>query len=293
MTDSAEKMRKADRTRIFFDTEFIEDGKTIDLISIGMVRDDGETYYAESSDCDLSRADQWVKDNVLIHLRGGSAIKSRRQIAADIVAFAGPSPEFWAYYADYDWVVLCQLFGRMIDLPKGWPMFCRDLKQLAGDTVLPQQISTEHHALADAVWVSETFAALSAKSDGGGESRPAETGTGGLAPCIKQTTPATMPAQAGVAPGPSDPIPSQPDEREAIARIINPKAFDESYWARGRQSDVEECPRCKGSGEIAIDARTCRYVAPGPVPDDAKGVVSSTCFTCAGMGYIECEDDND
>ena len=162
MTDSAEKMRKADRTRIFFDTEFIEDGKTIDLISIGMVRDDGETYYAESSDCDLSRADQWVKDNVLIHLCGGSAIKSRRQIAADIVAFAGPSPEFWSYYADYDWVVLCQLFGRMIDLPNGWPMFCRDLKQLAGDKELPQQISTEHHALADAKWVSETFAALSA-----------------------------------------------------------------------------------------------------------------------------------
>jgi site-specific DNA-cytosine methylase len=48
-----------------------------------------------------------------------------------------------------------------------------------------------------------------------------------------------------------------------------------------------------GCGEIAIDARTCRYVAPGPVPDDAKGVVSSTCFTCAGMGYIECEDDDD
>lgn len=54
--------------------------------------------------------------------------------------------------------------------------------------------------------------------------------------------------------------------------------------------DVEECPKCKGSGEIAVDARTCRYVAPGPVPDDAKGVVSSTCFTCAGMGYIECQE---
>jgi len=236
MTDSAEKMRKADRTRIFFDTEFIEDGKTIDLISIGMVRDDGETYYAESSDCDLSRADQWVKDNVLIHLCGGSAIKSRRQIAADIVAFAGPSPEFWSYYADYDWVVLCQLFGRMIDLPNGWPMFCRDLKQLAGDKELPQQISTEHHALADAKWVSETFAALSAsgtKSDGGVESRHAKTGNmSGAVPEEEQSLPAsgfvrafgpedkTSKPRDGVAPIPSDPIPSQPDEREAIAEAI-------------------------------------------------------------------------
>lgn len=39
------------------------------------------------------------------------------------------NPEFYAYYADYDWVVFCWLFGRMIDLPKGFPMYCNDLKQ--------------------------------------------------------------------------------------------------------------------------------------------------------------------
>lgn len=36
---------------------------------------------------------------------------------------------FYGYYADYDWVVFCWLFGRMIDLPKGFPKYCRDLKQ--------------------------------------------------------------------------------------------------------------------------------------------------------------------
>lgn len=35
----------------------------------------------------------------------------------------------YAYYADYDWVVFCQLFGKMIDLPKGFPRYCKDLKQ--------------------------------------------------------------------------------------------------------------------------------------------------------------------
>lgn len=39
-------------------------------------------------------------------------------------------PEFYAYYADYDWVVFCWLFGKMIDLPKGFPMYCKDLKQI-------------------------------------------------------------------------------------------------------------------------------------------------------------------
>lgn len=38
-------------------------------------------------------------------------------------------PKFYSYYADYDWVVICWLFGRMIDLPTGFPMFCFDLKQ--------------------------------------------------------------------------------------------------------------------------------------------------------------------
>ncbi len=40
-----------------------------------------------------------------------------------------PNHEFYAYYADYDWVLFCSLFGTMMDLPKGFPMFCIDLKQ--------------------------------------------------------------------------------------------------------------------------------------------------------------------
>jgi hypothetical protein len=38
--------------------------------------------------------------------------------------------EFYAYYGDYDWVVFCWLFGKMLDLPKGFPMYCNDLKQI-------------------------------------------------------------------------------------------------------------------------------------------------------------------
>ena len=38
-------------------------------------------------------------------------------------------PEFYGYYCDYDWVVFCWLFGKMINLPAGFPMYCIDLKQ--------------------------------------------------------------------------------------------------------------------------------------------------------------------
>lgn len=145
--------------RFWFDTEFYEDGKKIELISIGVVSEDGRTYYAETLDSHMvASTTPWLRENVWPHLRGPHV--ERKQIASDIVAFMGEEPEIWAYYADYDWVALCQLHGRMIDLPKGWPMFCRDVKQMAvdlGNPALPKQESAEHNALADALWTREAY----------------------------------------------------------------------------------------------------------------------------------------
>jgi hypothetical protein len=146
--------------RVFFDTEFIEDGKTIDLISIGAVREDGRMFYAENSECDRSRASEWVRVNVLSKLSAGQSLMTRSDIASALVEFAGEKPEFWAYYADYDWVALCQLFGTMMDLPKGWPKFCMDVKQFCaslGDPKLPKDPDAEHNALADARWTQEAW----------------------------------------------------------------------------------------------------------------------------------------
>jgi hypothetical protein len=102
----------------------------------------------------------------LIYLQSGSAGKLRSEIAKEVVEFAGIKPEFWAYFADYDWVVLCQLFGTMMDLPKGWPMYCRDVKQLCdsvGNPALPAQMDQEHHALADAMWTKLAWETLKAE----------------------------------------------------------------------------------------------------------------------------------
>ena len=156
--------------RIFFDTEFLEDGKTIDLISIGMVRDDGEAYYAQRAECDLERvkAHPWLSENVVPHL--GSLWIPAEQMRQEIRAFAGLNPEFWAYYGDYDWVVLCQLFGTMMDLPPTWPMYCRDLKQLLDEQEIeaPPAPEDEHSALADAHWgmgVLESVGRLPTRKD--------------------------------------------------------------------------------------------------------------------------------
>lgn len=47
--------------RYFYDTEFIEDGQTIELVSIGIVAEDGREYYAVSTDFDPARANPWVR----------------------------------------------------------------------------------------------------------------------------------------------------------------------------------------------------------------------------------------
>jgi len=174
--------------RYFFDTEFIEDGHTIELISLGMVDERGCALYLCNLDCDLSRANPWVQQHVLPHLPPVPALSpcsppshfteqavdglrvwggwgTRACIRDALLAFVNtdPDPEFWAYYADYDWVALCQLFGCMIELPERWPKFCLDLKQLAhmqGNPKLPEQTSGEHDALQDALWNRQVFAFL-------------------------------------------------------------------------------------------------------------------------------------
>ena len=167
--------------RYWYDTEFIENGKTIDLISIGIRAEDGREYYAINQDCQFGEASEWVKENVIAHLPPRFSIdvlgvrtahpnyKSKRTIREELLAFVGDKekgwtaftkemdtkPEFWGYYSAYDHVALCQLFGTMMDLPKGWPMYTRDIKQWCdylGNPALPEQGKDEHHALADARW---------------------------------------------------------------------------------------------------------------------------------------------
>lgn len=142
--------------RYFLDTEFIENGpgRPIELISIGFVAEDGRTYYAVSNQ--WTAADGWVAEHVLPKLEDQSTWKPLYQIRDELLAFfeGDPKPEIWGYYADYDWVVFCQIFGRMVDLPPRFPKFCRDVIQLCkdlGNPPLPKQPPEEaHHALKDA-----------------------------------------------------------------------------------------------------------------------------------------------
>ncbi|SDL83353.1 protein of unknown function [Corynebacterium mycetoides] len=146
------------RVRYFYDTEFIEDGATIELVSIGIVAEDGREYYAVSTDFDAAKANRWVRDNVLDKLPspGESEWKPNAAIRREVLEFvtAGPGhPELWAWVGAYDHVVLAQLWGDMSALPKALPRYTRELKQyweMAGRPKLPSLPKGNHNALVDA-----------------------------------------------------------------------------------------------------------------------------------------------
>lgn len=144
--------------RYFYDCEFIEDGVTIDLVSIGVVDETGREFYAVSTEFDAGHAIPWVRRHVLDKLPspGDRAWRSRQQIRTDLYAFLtepGEEVELWAWYAAYDHVVLCQLWGSMPALPRIIPRFTHELRQRwedAGRPVLPPAPADQHDALADA-----------------------------------------------------------------------------------------------------------------------------------------------
>lgn len=162
--------------RYYYDTEFIDDGETVDLVSIGIVAEDGREFYAVSNAFDIRKfcANPWLLENVApslplakcgpgcrcmngFHLDvDHPSLRSRGQIARAVQGFllVDGHPELWSWYPAYDHVALAQLFGPMADLPKGIPMTTKDIQQeierLEIDGVLPDPPAGQHNALIDA-----------------------------------------------------------------------------------------------------------------------------------------------
>lgn len=163
--------------KFFYDTEFYEDGKEIHLISIGIVAQDGRELYLENSNFDWNMVpiDHWLWDNVYPHLEGNDSVYGETRFGIservqDFIVTDSPEEkhELWGYYSSYDHVVLAQLWGVMVNLPRGIPMFTHDLKQVISMNweyieynldvdPIPLQDGVEHHALADARWNKKVY----------------------------------------------------------------------------------------------------------------------------------------
>ena len=151
--------------KYWFDTEYIEHPCTIDLISIGMVAEDGREFYAESNEVDWSKANRWTLETVRPQLEGPGMPREQIGNALRRFTHGDADPVFWGYFPAYDWVAFAWLFGTMDELPFHFPQLCLDIKQWAielGDPELPPQSGAVHHALSDARWTKEAWTFLAA-----------------------------------------------------------------------------------------------------------------------------------
>lgn len=130
--------------KIFFDTEFTGLHKDTTLISIGLVSEDGRTFYAELTDYNDKQCDDWIKENVLKHLytryprnvedapyipnlHVGSKWEVARALHIWFKQF--DEVELVSDVCHYDMVLLIDLFGNAFSLPKNVCASCHDINQ--------------------------------------------------------------------------------------------------------------------------------------------------------------------
>jgi len=125
--------------KVFIDCEFTGLHQHTTLISIGMIDEDNNTFYAEFGDYDHLQVDDWIRDNVIKNLRFHGKFKTlkgwcntsfhkkfaesygNKEHVADAVCewlSAYKHVEIWSDCLAYDWVLFNQLWGHAFNIPK-------------------------------------------------------------------------------------------------------------------------------------------------------------------------------
>jgi hypothetical protein len=164
--------------KVFFDTEFTGLHQNTSLISIGLISEDGRTFYAELNDYDESQVDDWIKQNVINNLifpeppEGQqdhySARRSKnnpvgknlyKDYSVDLRGRTGDvktaieiwlsqfdSVEMWSDCLAYDWVLFNQIFGHAFNIPKNVYYIPFDICTLFKINGIDPDISREFYA---------------------------------------------------------------------------------------------------------------------------------------------------
>ena len=134
--------------KIFFDTEFTGLHKDTTLISIGLVDENGRTFYAEFFDYDENQVDDWIQENVINHLKfsedsfkipdinfGPSddvEMKANKKIVHEYLEqwlTTYDEVELVSDVCHYDMVLFINIFGGAFDLPSNVNPACHDINQ--------------------------------------------------------------------------------------------------------------------------------------------------------------------
>lgn len=118
-------------TKVFYDSEFTGLHQNTSLISIGLVAETGQTFYAEFTDYDVIQINDWIRENVINKLilsdythdvnLSEFRIKGNKEDVKDALThWLGQfdQMEIWSDCLAYDWVLFCQLYGSAFGVPK-------------------------------------------------------------------------------------------------------------------------------------------------------------------------------
>ena len=128
---TADNIKGGDIMRVFFDTEFTGLHKNTTLISIGLISEDGKTFYAEFTDYDKSQVNDWIKENVInnLYLETGdnqpktyencNIKETSTYIMEELKEWLSQfeTVEIWSDCLAYDWVLFCDMFGHAFNIP--------------------------------------------------------------------------------------------------------------------------------------------------------------------------------
>ena len=116
------------KTKIFFDFEFTGLHRHTTPISLGMVSECGQMFYAEFRGYDTAQVSEWVEENVINNLTMqdqdgvdeyliiGNPLYCKGylpDVGKRVRQWLTPfdSIEFWGDVPHYDWVLMCELIG--------------------------------------------------------------------------------------------------------------------------------------------------------------------------------------
>lgn len=146
-------------TKVFFDTEFTGLHQHTTLVSIGLIAESGESFYAELDDYDGGQVNDWIRDNVINNLRlkqkglmvtGNKSeyYGGKRQLASYLAIWFHQfdQTEMWSDCLSYDWVLFCQIFGHAFSIPKNIYYIPFDICTLFKASGIDPDISREDFA---------------------------------------------------------------------------------------------------------------------------------------------------
>ncbi len=128
--------------KIFLDTEFTGLHQRASLISLAIVAESGEEFYAEFTDYNKDQVTDWLKENVLsqLFIKDNNANNLYTQIRGNKESIKNAlinwfqqfpqeknSIQIWADCYAWDWVLFCELFGGAFNIPSNIHYMTMDL----------------------------------------------------------------------------------------------------------------------------------------------------------------------